>query len=154
HSDPKLTMRVYGRLRLHDLGSAVGRLPVLTFKGDSSESAALPATGTDGRHVPRHVPEHVPAGDSGRGGSRTSGEENTTGPLVNALDFQGIEDERGPESDSEEAPRVGFEPTTRRLTAGCSTVELSRNRSLDNDLYKAPPEARQEHPNQLLTPHP
>lgn len=24
------------------------------------------------------------------------------------------------------APRVGFEPTTRRLTAGCSTIELSR----------------------------
>ena len=24
------------------------------------------------------------------------------------------------------APRVGFEPTTYRLTAGCSTVELSR----------------------------
>jgi hypothetical protein len=26
-----------------------------------------------------------------------------------------------------QAPRVGFEPTTRRLTAGCSTVELSGN---------------------------
>ena len=25
------------------------------------------------------------------------------------------------------APRVGFEPTTLRLTAGCSTTELSRN---------------------------
>src|SRR5262245_39367430 len=25
------------------------------------------------------------------------------------------------------APREGFEPSTRRLTAGCSTVELSRN---------------------------
>ena len=25
------------------------------------------------------------------------------------------------------APRVGFEPTTPRLTAECSTVELSRN---------------------------
>src|SRR5687767_13943846 len=26
------------------------------------------------------------------------------------------------------APREGFEPSTRRFTAGCSTVELSRNR--------------------------
>ena len=26
-----------------------------------------------------------------------------------------------------QTPRVGFEPTTRRLTAGCSTAELSRN---------------------------
>ena len=25
------------------------------------------------------------------------------------------------------APRVGFEPTTLRLTAGCSAAELSRN---------------------------
>ena len=25
------------------------------------------------------------------------------------------------------APRVGLEPTTTRLTAGCSTIELSRN---------------------------
>ena len=25
------------------------------------------------------------------------------------------------------APRVGFEPTTSRLTAGCSTAELPRN---------------------------
>jgi hypothetical protein len=25
------------------------------------------------------------------------------------------------------APRVGFEPTTSRLTAGCSTTELPRN---------------------------
>ena len=26
------------------------------------------------------------------------------------------------------APRVGFEPTTLRLTAGCSTAELTRNK--------------------------
>ena len=26
------------------------------------------------------------------------------------------------------APRAGFEPATLRLTAGCSTVELSRNK--------------------------
>ena len=29
------------------------------------------------------------------------------------------------------APRVGFEPTTNRLTADCSTAELSRNNSLE-----------------------
>ena len=34
------------------------------------------------------------------------------------------------------APRAGFEPATLRLTAGCSTVELSRNFNLEpgNDL--------------------
>ena len=29
------------------------------------------------------------------------------------------------ESAENQAPRVGFEPTTNRLTAGCSTIELS-----------------------------
>jgi hypothetical protein len=28
------------------------------------------------------------------------------------------------------APRVGFEPTTNRLTAGCSTAELPRNNGM------------------------
>ena len=32
------------------------------------------------------------------------------------------------------APRVGFEPTTLRLTAECSTAELSRNKNLGSDL--------------------
>jgi hypothetical protein len=32
------------------------------------------------------------------------------------------------------APRVGFEPTTLRLTAACSTVELSRNKKSCNDI--------------------
>src|SRR5207248_2466958 len=31
------------------------------------------------------------------------------------------------------APRVGFEPTTSRLTAGCSTIELPRNEALAKD---------------------
>jgi hypothetical protein len=29
------------------------------------------------------------------------------------------------------APRVGLEPTTYRLTAGCSTIELSRNNTAE-----------------------
>ena len=32
------------------------------------------------------------------------------------------------------APRVGLEPTTYRLTAGCSTIELPRNIPFGNDL--------------------
>ena len=34
------------------------------------------------------------------------------------------------------APRVGFEPTTYRLTAECSTVELPRNIKRNADPYK------------------
>jgi hypothetical protein len=44
HSDPKLTMAVYGRAQLHDLGAAVQRMPAL-LGGQQNE--VLKATGTD-----------------------------------------------------------------------------------------------------------
>ena len=41
------------------------------------------------------------------------------------------------------APRVGFEPTTSRLTAGCSTTELPRNRcSKEGGYTTTPPEVQ------------
>jgi integrase len=46
HSDPKLTMAVYGRAQLHDLGAAVDRLPGLL--DDGPQRQALQATGTGG----------------------------------------------------------------------------------------------------------
>ena len=39
------------------------------------------------------------------------------------------------------APRVGFEPTTNRLTAGCSTTELPRNISSAPMTTQGPSEA-------------
>jgi integrase len=45
HSDPKLTMAVYGRAALNDLAAAVDRLPGLM--GATLEPAALRLTGTD-----------------------------------------------------------------------------------------------------------
>src|SRR5262245_24124434 len=48
HSDPKLTMAVYGRAQLHDLAGAAARLPSL-LSGADPQRAALAATGTDGR---------------------------------------------------------------------------------------------------------
>ena len=39
HSDPKLTMKTYARVRLHDLSAVLERLP-------SSAAAPLKATGT------------------------------------------------------------------------------------------------------------
>src|SRR5262249_5248784 len=48
HSDPKLTMAVYGRAALHDLGAAVDRLPGLVPPKGAGEADALRATGTDG----------------------------------------------------------------------------------------------------------
>ena len=52
HSDPRLTMAVYGRAQLHDLGQAVRRLPPLLETG-SSESAQALATGTDPNPIPK-----------------------------------------------------------------------------------------------------
>src|SRR5438105_2104534 len=50
HSDPKLTMAVYGKARLHDLAGAIDRLPTLaTSSGSDSVAGVLAATGTDGR---------------------------------------------------------------------------------------------------------
>lgn len=43
---------------------------------------------------------------------------NADGPVLTGPSLVRMVDEK--------APRVGFEPTTRRLTAGCSTIELSR----------------------------
>jgi hypothetical protein len=49
HSDPRLTMAVYGRARLHDLAGAVDRLPSLSAPpSEESEAESLRATGTDG----------------------------------------------------------------------------------------------------------
>ena len=45
HSDPKLTMAVYGRAQLHDLAGAVGGMPSLLAAGRGAETLA--ATGTD-----------------------------------------------------------------------------------------------------------
>jgi integrase len=48
HSDPKLTMAVYGRAQLHDLSAAIGRLPSL-LAGPESRNESQAATGTDGK---------------------------------------------------------------------------------------------------------
>jgi integrase/recombinase XerC len=46
HSDPKLTMNVYTKLGIHDLGGALDRMP--SIGPVSPESQPLRATGTDG----------------------------------------------------------------------------------------------------------
>lgn len=49
HSDPKLTMAVYGRARLTDLGTAIEGMPLLLY----SPNKAGAMTGTDGAPVTR-----------------------------------------------------------------------------------------------------
>ena len=45
HSDPKLTMAVYGRAQLHDLAAAVQRLPALASPASANVPAERKATG-------------------------------------------------------------------------------------------------------------
>ena len=135
HSDPKLTMAVYGRAQLHDLGRAVERIPDLR-RGPQAESLSLAATGTDSKSPTHSVSGLRSACASSEGGggnlrlveAESSGEHekaNRSQPLIQ----QGVESDcdcvRADETAVEKAPRVGLEPTTNRLTAGCSTIELS-----------------------------
>jgi integrase len=64
HSDPKLTMAIYGRAPLHDLGGVVQRMPSLLSGGDP-EAEALRATGTTG---PRRDESFRPACATADGG--------------------------------------------------------------------------------------
>ena len=48
-------------------------------------------------------------------------------PPIPQNDISPAVNQRGRPSSSLQAPAVGFEPTTRRLTVACSTTELSRN---------------------------
>jgi integrase len=93
HSDPKLTMAVYGRAQLHDLGAAVNRLPSLLDQG-SHDRPALRATGTDGNGAPVCT-GFAQTDDTGLPCLRIvesncdCADENKTGP--NSLISQGVE---------------------------------------------------------------
>jgi hypothetical protein len=122
HSDPKLTMAVYGRAQLHDLGAAVGRLPSL-HAGPENQGERLAATGTDGES-PAGLPSSLRsacASDDARSQflraidqTTLDGDEQATNdkPLAR----QGVENDRERLIPSDKAPRVGLEPTTNRLT--------------------------------------
>ena len=51
HSDPKLTMRRYGRPQLHDLQAAVERFPSLLTPAPGTDADTMRATGTDGESL-------------------------------------------------------------------------------------------------------
>jgi integrase len=129
HSDPKLTMARYGRAQLHDLAEAVRRLPSLLSGAAGTEAPALRPTGTgDGPLVVRLSSACHAAGPGGVqqspvGAEGVGGGENDRGR--NPFNSQGVAAGEVQQRPVEEAPRVGLEPTTNRLTAGCSTIELS-----------------------------
>jgi hypothetical protein len=96
HSDPKLTMAVYGRAQLHDLGKAVCRFPSLLDE-DRPGREALRATGTDAStSVDGPVcTGFVQTNDTGRDSLRlvetTEGAGSRIGAGPNHLFSQGVE---------------------------------------------------------------
>src|SRR5262249_37489304 len=101
HSDPKLTMAVYGRAQLHDLGEAVRRLPALLNGPDTARARqVVQATGTglvctgfaQTTDTRRDSQRPVEANKDGEGG-------NTTG--LNPLTGEGVEASCDPVSPGE-----------------------------------------------------
>src|SRR5262249_22514512 len=118
HSDPKLTMAVYGRAQLHDLGTAVARLPSLS--ATQSTSGALRLTGTD---TAPGCTGLAPTSDTGGDALRLTEaqlgerEEKTSGP--NALTLQRVEADcdsvRLSEANSPTRTRTWNKPVNSRL---------------------------------------
>jgi integrase len=76
HSDPKLTMAVYGRAQLHDLAATVEGLPVPSLTGPAS----LAATGTEGAPRPRlDQTGAASCGPVGTGGESEAGDHEAPG---------------------------------------------------------------------------
>jgi integrase len=123
HSDPKLTMAVYGRAQLHDLGQAVRRLPAL-LGPDTPEREVVRATGTDPSLAPVCT-GFVQTNDTNSDRLRlieTRSEknlDNTIGP--NPLILQGVEAAcdslRSDERSSPSRTRTYNKPVNRRAVS-------------------------------------
>jgi integrase len=139
HSDPRLTMAVYGRAHLHDLGAAVGRLPALT--GPRREPAA--ATGTGGACTPACT-ELVQAGGSGCGGV-VAGEgralpevrdESGLNPLKLKAVEAGCEPVRSDDQSSASRIRTYNPPVNSPPVGGCNSSRASTSGDRSRDMYR------------------
>lgn len=75
HPDPRLTMNRYTRAKLHDLGTAVEKLPQLGPISPQTEKGALLATGADGGAGDR-LPTLTLSRGNDKGRKRTRCEKN------------------------------------------------------------------------------
>lgn len=128
HSDPKLTMARYGRAHLHDLTTAVEKLPF--FSPPKNHRQAIAAVGTD---PAAHVPRHCPAGEISRvsliteetGEPPNGDEEHFTKTLQTKASETGCD--QLTTADSGLRPE-GLEPPTYGLEIRCS-IQLSYGRT-------------------------
>ena len=99
HSDPKLTMAVYGRAQLHDLGSRVRGLLSAVQTFDKPDAGEWRATGTDDSACTAACPLLALSGDSDRGRERTGddvmGELPPSGENRNPLRVNTFDEPRG-----------------------------------------------------------
>ena len=150
HSDPKLTMAVYGRAQLHDLGEAVRRLPALLDGGSSP--AGVKATGTGGpdclpAESVRFAPGFAPATDRGGDCLRLiegeNGGEGGNGvgrnPLISEEVAAACDPMRPNEGSSPSRTRTYNKPVNRRL---CVDAESTRKHCQETLYDKSPPFAR------------
>jgi hypothetical protein len=75
HSDPRLTMAIYGRARLHDLGAAVERLPSVLPQSSAADAPAMRATGTDNNPACSRLAQPGDRGQEQAGVGGTAGPE-------------------------------------------------------------------------------
>jgi integrase len=90
HSDPKLTMRIYGRLQLHDLAETVGAMPRIVPGPDGAANL-----------TPNLTPDLAPAGDGSSGRLMVGDGTVLPGPSAESLNPSGFDGERGAEMASE-----------------------------------------------------
>src|SRR5262245_27672673 len=136
HSDPRLTMAVYGRAQLHGLGAAVERLPSL-HAGPETRSEALAATGTDGKPRPVGLRSACASDDAGCQFLRVVDETTLSGDgqSTNAKPLA----EQGVEGDCERLiPSEGSSPSrTRTYNKPVDRRSFSPTESGQNDLLRS-----------------
>lgn len=122
HRDYKLTAGTYTDVRVLDTFGAAARLPAYD-DGPQAERQALRREGTNDAPVQVDQILDQKGCRDGRGSARGCGRgagNNATNAGTNAVSARIAREGK--------TPRVGLEPTTTRLTAGCSTIELAGTR--------------------------
>jgi len=132
HSDLRLTMKVYTDPRLFDLAGAVEKLPKLD--NEPEQQANLLAAGdvtplsdggkVDFRRTKRRTSPSAVRYNVRHGSATMTGCSDSS---LNPLSDMNLQQKSPIGRDGGKARQVGLEPTTSRLTAGCSTIELLPN---------------------------
>jgi integrase len=123
HSDPRLTMAVYGRAQLHDLGAAVEGLPPLLPGTPRPDAAARAAAGTAGGTAGGPAGESLrPACAAGEAGGVVLRLAETGGPgVAPACQSQNAREKTAFEGDCERlTPGEGAGPGGARTGTGLS----------------------------------